>query len=448
VNRMALAAVAGALIFAAAFHVSAARAATETVVYSFCSQTHRAGCRDGASPDAGLISVRGILYGTTSRGGDCGGGEGTVFSLDPKQGTLTTLHSFCDPRISKDGSRPEAGVTWANGKLYGTTIGGGNARERTAGGAIRSGVTPRVRGLGTVFSVDPATGSETVLHRFLAHSDGAYPEARVIELSGTLYGTTTQGGTLCSGHGCGTVFSLDPATGAETVVHAFGRKGDGRRPPAGLNHVNGILYGTTPEGGAYGGGTVFSLDPATGAERVVYSFCAVNFPSCTDGQGPAAALLGRNGLLYGTTDAGGASAAGTVFSVDPGTGVETVLYSFCTQSNCADGKYPEAGLIDVNGVLYGTTYFGGNGTYDCETGTSCGTVFSLDPSTAEETVLHSFCSQYGCPDGAYPNAGLVELNGTLYGTTPDYGAHGRGTVFAITLAGPGNGAGRAHASDR
>jgi len=60
--------------------------------------------------------------------------------------------------------------------------------------------------------------------------------------------------------------------------------------------------------------------------------------------------------LYGTTEFGGTYDNGTVFSVNPNTGAETVLHSF---GSGADGEYPIASLIDVKGTLYGTTEEGG-----------------------------------------------------------------------------------------
>ena len=88
---------------------------------------------------------------------------------------------------------------------------------------------------------------------------------------------------------------------------------------------------------------------------------------------------------------------------------EKTVYSFCRQQNCKDGAGPMASLIDVNGTLYGTTSAGGNG----------GTVFSFYPSTGTETVLYSFCSQTNCTDGQNPEANLIDVKGTLYGATKD-----------------------------
>jgi uncharacterized repeat protein (TIGR03803 family) len=112
------------------------------------------------------------------------------------------------------------------------------------------------------------------------------------------------------------------------------------------------------------------------------------------------------------------------FSLDPNTGKETVVYSFCSQKKCADGTLPKGGLIDVKGTLYGTTGLGG--AY------GGGTVFSLDPSTGKETVLYSFCRKKNCTDGWLPSASLVDVKGILYGTTDGGGAYEVGTVFAVT----------------
>jgi uncharacterized repeat protein (TIGR03803 family) len=82
----------------------------------------------------------------------------------------------------------------------------------------------------------------------------------------------------------------------------------------------------------------------------------------------------------------------------------------------------------VNGKLYGTTPVGGItgcGSF------GCGTVFSIDPSTAAEKVLYSFCKQQDCTDGAKPGAGIIAVNGKFYGTTAEGGAYGKGTVFLL-----------------
>jgi Bacterial Ig-like domain (group 3) len=127
-----------------------------------------------------------------------------------------------------------------------------------------------------------------------------------------------------------------------------------------------------------------------------------------------------------------------VFKVD-NTSQETVLYSFCSASNCTDGAGPNAGLIqDAAGSLYSTTAGGGANTMPDICGEGCGTVFKLD-NTGHETVLYSFCSDGGenCTDGLSPEAGLIEdAAGNLYSTTLGGGASGAtngndGTVFKL-----------------
>jgi uncharacterized repeat protein (TIGR03803 family) len=158
---------------------------------------------------------------------------------------------------------------------------------------------------------------------------------------------------------------------------------------------------------------------ATSGYSNLYAFCGQQ--SCADGKGPQSALImDKSGNLYGTTTYGGANGAcaddtgcGTVFKIAPD-GTETVLYNFCSQTNCADGANPWGGALtlDRHGNLYGTTRLGGNGTQN-------GVVFRLAPN-GTETVLYSFCSQGGgnCTDGAAPLAGVIaDKQGNLYGTT-------------------------------
>jgi uncharacterized repeat protein (TIGR03803 family) len=98
-----------------------------------------------------------------------------------------------------------------------------------------------------------------------------------------------------------------------------------------------------------------------------------------------------------------------------------VLYSF--KGGSGDGASREADLLNVNGTLYGATSEGG----DCSS-IGCGTVYSIT-TAGTKTVLHSFA---GGKAGAYPYAGLINVKGTLYGTTEVGGASGYGTVFSVS----------------
>jgi uncharacterized repeat protein (TIGR03803 family) len=197
----------------------------------------------------------------------------------------------------------------------------------------------------------------------------------------------------------------------------------------------GTSTGQRRVGGANGAGTVFKISPS-GTLTTLYSFCPQS--GCTDGALPYAGLLqAPNGDFYGTTAYGGASACsfalgcGTVFKVSP-SGTLTTLYRFCARSGCADGYYPNAGLVQAtNGDLYGTTYeLGANGF---------GTVFKITPGGTLTTV-YSFCAQTACSDGIAFARLIQAANGELYGTTnfggnfncPSYGC---GTIFKVTPTG-------------
>lgn len=368
--------------------------------------------KDGANPYAGLTAVLGTLYGTTSQGGAattaCGNvGCGTVFSLSAS-GKVQVLYRF---KGGKDGTGPSAGLTLMKGVLYGTTRYGG----------LSSVCKPY--GCGTVFAVS-ASGSERVVYAFRGGSDGSAPIASLVAVKGVLYGTTSTGGK----RGNGTVFAVS-ASGNEHVLYSFKGGTDGANPYAGLVKLKGLLYGTTRYGGGYRSncgngscGTVFSVS-TTGQERVLHAFTGAP----NDAAQPEASLIALNGVLYGTTSAGGVipssasynSGYGAIFTIDAA-GNEHVLYSFHERPGVSDGEVPVAALAAANGTLYGTTAYGGNGD---------GTVFQTDTS-GNERLLHSFTLS----DGATPVASVLALNGSLFGTTSAggvTGAGGFGTIFKL-----------------
>ncbi|HLY02366.1 MAG TPA: choice-of-anchor tandem repeat GloVer-containing protein [Candidatus Cybelea sp.] len=310
-----------------------------------------------------------------------------------KTGKESVVHLFGG---SGDGANPYAGLLNVKGTLYGTTFDGGTNK------------------FGTVFATT-TSGAESVLYSFGALG-GDYPEAGLIDVKGTLYGTTADGGT----NSVGVVFAITKS-GAESVPHNFaGGSGDGAVPYAGLLDVKGTLYGTTEYGGANNAGTVYAIT-TSGTTSVVHSFGGPG-----DGGYPLAALINVGGTLYGTTVTGGASCGsyhitgcGVVFAIAP-SGAESVLHSF---GGSGDGVYPYGGLVNVKGTLYGTAEAGGA---NCSP-FGCGVIFSLTRS-GTETVLHNFGAS---GDGEYPGATLLNVKGTLYGTTVDGGKNDDGTVFSL-----------------
>jgi uncharacterized repeat protein (TIGR03803 family) len=295
--------------------------------------------------------------------------------------------------------------------------------RNASGGASQSyigaGNTPRFQYTSYVDAVSDRAASPlnfSVLHSFAGgYQDGSSPFAGLIDVHNVLYGTTVDGGPYEGNYDRGgTVFSITTG-GTEKALHFFGNGTDGSAPIAPLADVKGTLYGTTESGGTYpcghtGCGTVFSITTG-GVEKILYSF-----GNGTDGASPFAGLVDVNGTLYGTTAYGGGN--GNVFSVTP-SGTETVIHNF----SGSDGSEPLAALKNVDGVLYGTTASGGANNY--------GTVFSIS-KTGIATVVHSFAKG----DGVNPVASVIAVDHTLYGTTfgsTTYGAkRSFGNVYSLT----------------
>jgi uncharacterized repeat protein (TIGR03803 family) len=258
--------------------------------------------------------------------------------------------------------------------------------------------------------------AELTVYRFQGAPDAANVRGTLVaDASGSLYGTSIQGGGygggMCFNGACGAVFKLTPGPSgySESVIYSFRGDADGWRPYGNLVVArSGVLFGVTVDGGGIASqsdGTIFSLaaGPTGYVHRVVYRFAGGR-----DGVAPLAGLVaGAAGTFYGTTSGGGnaacAGGCGTVFrfSREGRRNVETVLYAF---QGGADGSHPQADLrVDRAGDLYGTTNNGG-GSAQCIGG--CGTVFKLTPShdAYGESVLYAFG---GSGDGAYPQGSLI-----------------------------------------
>jgi len=306
------------------------------VLYTFKGGT------DGAAPAGGLIMSRGVLFGTTTGGASS---DGTVFKMTT-EGAETVIHLFMGPG---DGAVPVAGVIDVGGTLYGTTAAGGNANS------------------GTIFSITSA-GVEQVLYAFQpigGQFDGNAPNSALIDIRGTLYGTT--GG--CSISCQGAVFQM-PLGGSESLLYPFVSSGE--YPAGKLIATKGALHGVTSSGGANGDGTAYKVS-LTGSETVLYSF-----GGGTDGAYPQGGLTRLGTRYFGTTSQGGGTGCGgggcgTVFSLTR-SGAEKVLYSF---NGGSDGASPSGSMVALGGKLYGTTMVGG-GT-GCFSRAGCGTIFEITP---------------------------------------------------------------------
>lgn len=296
-------------------------------------------------------------------------------------------------------------------------------------------------GCGTVFRLTSSGSGYTksTLYAF-KYRAGVYPNALFRDSSGNLFGATTDGGGRC---GCGTAFELVAGTGFhKNTLHKFRGHSDGAAPLTGLAaDANGALYGTTAKGGskncAMGCGTVFKLTPSPSGftKSVIFAF-----QGTPDGYTPYGNTLvfDNSGAIYGTTSNGGSQNDGTVFKLTPGPSGYTLhtIYSFLGSS---DGRTPEMGVTAyAKGALYGATPYGGDPT--CQ----CGIVFKLTPSGSSyvESIVYTF---KGSTDGGTPEGGVVLApSGTIYGTTVFGGNQngncsglGCGVVYALTPSGSG-----------
>jgi uncharacterized repeat protein (TIGR03803 family) len=373
-----------AIVVLALTFTSIASAQTESVIHSFGNPP------DGYGPRSGLVAdAAGNMYGVTVNGGV--NNQGAVVMVTPT-GTESVVYSFKSG--TSDGHRPVGGLVRdkKTGNLYGTTIFGGTTNN------------------GTVFVVNPANGTETVLYNFLGGADGANPYSGVVRTGTTIFGTTFNGGQF----GYGTIFSLT-VKGKLTAIHTFDAAFptlDGAHPYGGLIVRQGLMYGTTTMGGVGNLGTVFSITK-TGGYATLYTFKG----GSNDGQSPyAGVLFDAAGNMYGTTIDGGISNAGVVYKISGG--IESVLHDFGRHTG--DGTNPYSSLVKVKTSFYGTTLQGGSA--------NGGTIYKITPAGAE-TVVHSFT---GGADGFNPYGSLLLApDKALYSTTEIGGSSNLGTVFKL-----------------
>jgi uncharacterized repeat protein (TIGR03803 family) len=290
-----------------------------SVLYSFNGVT-------GAFPSGGLtLGTDGNFYGTTFVNGPSN--YGTVFKITPK-GKLTVLHAF----DSTDGAGPwGVPVEGTDGAYYGTTENGGSAN------------------CGTVYRVT-AGGTFKTLYNFDG-PHGCQPLAPlVLGSDGNFYGTTLVL-TGVSNPNLGAIFKITSA-GVITLLHSFdGTHGAEAYAPL-MQASDGNFYGSTVNGGQYGEGVVFEMSSA-GVFTDLH-----DFDPNTEGGEPFSALIeATNGVLYGTTVNGGTFNDGTIYSIPLGAGNPSTLYTFDGTS----GSAPGAPLTQhTSGTFYGDSAWGGS----------------------------------------------------------------------------------------
>lgn len=293
------------------------------------------------------------------------GSNGTFYGFAVQNSGLLSLFSYnvnsqvavnlIDFELTPDGGYPSGGVTLANSKLYGLTSHGG------------------VNNLGVLYDFDPATGNYNKVVDFDGTSNGSKASGTLLLATNNfLYGTTTNGGN----NNEGIFFSLDPSTNVFTKIIDFNSTSTGAIPNGSpIQAANGKIYGTTNQGGVNNKGVIYEYDIISNTLNPVFDF------NTATGELPLAGLLkAQNGLLYGTTTAGGDSSSGVLFQFDPNTNTYTLLENF---HNFSTGRAPATVLTEgVNNKLYGTCRLSAPGGY--------GTFYEFDPLTNTLTTIQSF----------------------------------------------------------
>jgi uncharacterized repeat protein (TIGR03803 family) len=333
------------------------------------------------------------LWGNTYKHGPQGGGS--VFKVDEDGSNLQVVKAF--NAGSPEGFDARGVFAASNKKIYGLTERGG------------------LNGAGTLFMIDPDTNQFFKLHDFIGNSEGSNPISGLMEVDGVLYGTLALGGPS----GGGSIFRYNIQNNSFEIVHHFNNS-DGRSPRCTLMIAsNGLIYGTTVEGGLYGLGTLFSLNPST------LQFLAVAHFQGNSGFNSHSDLVEFNERLFGTTRLGGNQNAGTIFEYDisaiplgPRFNVRHHFVPF-NGANPFGGlvKKPKDNLSDPD-ILLGLTYNGGIAGY--------GVVYEFDANT----FAFAKRADFNGGNGAKPVRNLTfSTDGHFYTTTYEGGVYGTGGLL-------------------
>lgn len=304
------------------------------------------------------------------------------------------LHDFEGPPV--DGALPTHEAPLVVGSmLYGVTSFGGDSN---------AGIIYRMRTDGSDY---------TVLHHFDVTS-GIDPVGNLVLINNLLYGVTNQNGCGCAG---GVIYSIDTSGSDFSIVHFFEPdSSEPSDPQSGLILVGTRLYGTGTYGGDSNLGGIFYYDLADSSFHTIYSFSG-----SPDGDDPIGRLVFADNMLFGTTAYGGNGLLGTVFKIEPDGGNFSILHEF--DGATSDGSYPSGGVIVVNGMLYGTTVYGG---YN-----DSGIIFRLDTNGNNYEILHEFDDSF---DLTNPFDELTFVGSKLFGTATQ-GAISPGGIFCIDTNG-------------
>lgn len=368
------------------------------------------GAVNGRFPNCKLVSVGGLIWGSTTKGGVSD--RGTIFKLNPATGETVTLIEFIGNGTGPKGDNPQGGLAGDGaGNLWGVTFAGGSTDR------------------GTIFKINMATGVMTTVLEFTGVSGvkGMNPLAGLVNDGvGNFWGTTQLGGAS----NAGTVFKVNIASGVLTPVVEFPSTGSTPRTPKSelVSDGAGNFWGTSYQGGAGNFGTIFKVNINTGTLTNVVEFTGTTGAALGNHPSPELASDGL-GNFWGTCYQGGTGSpnSGTIFKVNIATGTLTTILSFATAS-APGAENPSAGLTaDGAGNFWGTT----QGSFS----SPGGTVFKINIGSGVLTFQTLF--KNGLSDGlaGEPHNPLVTDNaGSLWGTTYAGPGTGPGTIFKVNPA--------------
>ena len=319
-----------------------------------------------------ILGSDGNLYGMTPNGG--ANNEGAIYKLTP-DGQFTTLYSFSG---KTDGATPYDSLTaGSDGNFYGVAYAGGQYNS------------------GTAFKITPA-GDFTLIYAFGKNGSGLDPEPTLYLASdGNFYGGTD--GTTVDSDGVpktgGTLFQLTPS-GTLTTLYTFPPyenddygylpNSEGSFPTSELQEdANGVLYGTTEDGGGADDGVLFALavdgltspdayqlssvafSPAS-VRSTVATACTVTLSPGAPVGGTTVALSSNSSLVSVPSSLSFPAGAHTAsFNVNPGNVtkttqvVVTATYNGMTQSATLTITPPYLNSVQISPASVG----GGTTTY-------------------------------------------------------------------------------------
>jgi cysteine-rich repeat protein len=349
-------------------------------------------------------------------------GKGLLFRVNPATGARTVLSDFGDAGQGTAGQSP-----------FGVTV----ADVNTVFVVDSQGIG----GAGVLFRVDPTNGQRTVLSDFGDPSQGppGVEPVGVVPGAGGLVVVDTEAGT----DGRGALFRVHPVTGARTLLSDFGNAAQGPlgKTPTGIARgAGGTILVMDPDAGTDvpgdtkvgGNGALFRIDPLTGARAVLSDFG--NTLQGPTGTQPAGVAMGPGGVILVGDPEAGTGANGALFSVDPVTGVRTVLSDFGNAAKGATGTDPIFLAISASGAILVTDDDGGTDLPNDGIPGGSGALFTVNPTNGNRTLLSNFGNLLQGPSGVNPvGVAVVPLTQPGDILVIDFlaGTNGAGVLFSV-----------------